>query len=106
MTATANAITAGSLYTYPNGELGNGATTDSRDSLAWPYSLATILDEMTERPVIFRASKFLELEPLSEEEAFDFRAPIGHRITHLTLHSEPATLPLSYAHKGVQECFD
>jgi saccharopine dehydrogenase-like NADP-dependent oxidoreductase len=83
----------------------NGATTDSRDSLAWPYSLATILDEMTERPVIFREGEFLELEPLSEEEAFDFRPPIGHRITHLTLHSEPATLPLSYAGKGVQECF-
>jgi saccharopine dehydrogenase-like NADP-dependent oxidoreductase len=83
----------------------NGATTDSRDSLAWPYSLATILDEMTERPVVFREGKFIEMEPLSEEETFDFRAPIGNRVTHLTLHSEAATLPLSYAHKGVQECF-
>jgi saccharopine dehydrogenase-like NADP-dependent oxidoreductase len=83
----------------------NGATTDSRDSLAWPYSLATILDEMTEQPVVFRSGEFIEKEPLSEEEAFDFRAPIGQRITHLTLHSEAATLPLSYAHKGVQECF-
>lgn len=83
----------------------NGATTDSRDSLAWPYSLATILDEMTERPVVFRNGEFIEKEPLSEEEVFDFRAPIGHRITHLTLHSEAATLPLSYADKGVQDCF-
>jgi saccharopine dehydrogenase (NAD+, L-lysine-forming) len=83
----------------------NGATTDSRDSLAWPYSLATILDEMTERPVVFRDGQFIELEPLSEEETFDFRAPIGNRVTHLTLHSEAATLPLSYAHKGVQACF-
>ncbi|MCK6624726.1 MAG: saccharopine dehydrogenase NADP-binding domain-containing protein [Anaerolineae bacterium] len=83
----------------------NGATTDSRDSLAWPYSLATILDEMTEKPVVFRDGQFVEMEPLSEEEAFDFRAPIGHRLAHLTLHSEAATLPLSYAHKGVQECF-
>lgn len=83
----------------------NGATTDSRDSLAWPYSLATILDEMTEKPMVFRDGQFIELEPLSEEEAFDFRAPIGHRLAHLTLHSEAATLPLSYAHKGVQECF-
>jgi lysine 6-dehydrogenase len=83
----------------------NGATTDSRDSLAWPYSLATILDEMTEKPLVFRDGKFIELDPLSEEETFDFRAPIGNRISHLTLHSEAATLPLSYAHKGVQECF-
>lgn len=83
----------------------NGATTDSKDSLAWPYSLATILDEMTERPVIFRDGQFVDLEPLTEEEQFDFRPPIGHQITHLSLHSEVATLPLSYAHKGIQECF-
>lgn len=83
----------------------NGATTDSRDSLAWPYSLATILDEMTEKPMVFRDGQFVEMEPLSEEESFEFRPPIGSRVTHLTLHSEAATLPLSYAHKGVQECF-
>lgn len=99
------ALVADRFDTIHSIKIYNGATTDSRDSLAWPYSLATILDEMTERPVVFRDGQFVELEPLSEEEAFDFRAPIGHRITHLTLHSEAATLPLSYAHKGVQECF-
>lgn len=83
----------------------NGATTDSRDSLAWPYSLFTILDEMTERPMVFRAGQFVDLEPLTEEEWFDFRAPIGQQITHLSLHSEVATLPLSYAGKGIQDCF-
>lgn len=83
----------------------NGATTDSRDSLAWPYSLETILDEMTERPMVFRDDKFVDLDPLSEEEPFDFRPPIGNQIVHLSLHSEVATLPLSYAHKGIQECF-
>jgi saccharopine dehydrogenase (NAD+, L-lysine-forming) len=83
----------------------NGATTDSRNSLAWPYSLFTILDEMTERPVVFREGQFLDLDPLTEEEWFDFRAPIGQQITHLSLHSEVATLPGSYADKGIQECF-
>jgi saccharopine dehydrogenase-like NADP-dependent oxidoreductase len=83
----------------------NGATTDSRDSLAWPYSLETILDEMTERPMVFRDGKFVDLDPLSEEERFDFRPPIGNQIAHLSLHSEVATLPLSYAHKGIQECW-
>jgi saccharopine dehydrogenase-like NADP-dependent oxidoreductase len=99
------ALAADRFDTIRSIKIYNGATTDSRDSLAWPYSLATILDEMTERPVVFRNGEFIEMEPLSEEEAFDFRAPIGHRITHLTLHSEAATLPLSYADKGVQECF-
>ena len=83
----------------------NGATTDSRDSLAWPYSLETILDEMTERPMVFRNGQYVELEPLSEEEPFEFRPPIGSRITHHTLHSEAATLPQSYAHKKIQACF-
>lgn len=83
----------------------NGATTDSKDSLAWPYSLETILDEMTERPAVFRAGQFVDLEPLEEEELFDFRPPIGNQIAHLSLHSEVATLPLSFASKGIQECF-
>ncbi|MEW5958958.1 MAG: saccharopine dehydrogenase NADP-binding domain-containing protein [Chloroflexota bacterium] len=83
----------------------NGATTDSQDSLAWPYSLVTILDEMTERPMVFRDGQFMDLDPLTEEEWFDFRPPIGQRLAHLSLHSEVATLPLSYADKGIQECF-
>jgi saccharopine dehydrogenase-like NADP-dependent oxidoreductase len=99
------ALVADRFDTIDSIKIYNGATTDSRDSLAWPYSLATILDEMTEKPVVFREGQFIELEPLSEEEVFDFRPPIGHRLTHLTLHSEAATLPVSYAHKGVRECF-
>jgi saccharopine dehydrogenase (NAD+, L-lysine-forming) len=99
------ALVAGRFETIRSIKIYNGATTDSRDSLAWPYSLATILDEMTEKPLVYRHGQFIELDPLSEEETFDFRAPIGNRVTHLTLHSEAATLPLSYAHKGVQECF-
>jgi saccharopine dehydrogenase (NAD+, L-lysine-forming) len=83
----------------------NGATSDSRDSLAWPYSLATILDEMTLRPMVWRNGQYIDLEPLAEEEVFDFRPPIGNRIAHHTLHSEAATLPHSFADKSVQEVF-
>ncbi len=99
------ALVAGRFDTIQAIKIYNGATSDSRDSLAWPYSLATILDEMTERPFVFRDGQFIDLEPLAEEELFSFRPPIGNRITHHTLHSEAATLPLSFADKGVQECF-
>lgn len=99
------ALVAGRFDTIHSIKIYNGATTDSRNSLAWPYSLATILDEMTEPPVVFRNGEFTELEPLSEEEVFNFRPPIGNRVTHLSLHSEVATLPLSYAQQGLQECF-
>ncbi len=99
------ALVAGRFDTIRSIKIYNGATTDSNDSLAWPYSLATILDEMTERPMVFRDGQFMDLDPLSEEEWFDFRPPIGHQIAHLSLHSEVATLPLSYADQGIQECF-
>ncbi|MCG3210968.1 MAG: Lysine 6-dehydrogenase [Anaerolineae bacterium] len=99
------ALVAERFKTIRSIKIYNGATSDSRDSLAWPYSLATILDEMTLRPMVWRNGEYIDLEPLSEEEPFDFRPPIGTRIAHHTLHSEAATLPHSFAGKSVQEVF-
>lgn len=82
----------------------NGATVDPSDSLKWPYSLWTIFDEITERAMVFRDGQFLDLDPLSEEEMFFFREPIGYAKTHLSLHSEVATIPLSLARKGIEAC--
>jgi saccharopine dehydrogenase (NAD+, L-lysine-forming) len=82
----------------------NGATVDPSDRITWPYSLWTILDEVTQRPVVFRDGEFVELEPLSEEEPFPFVEPIGYATTHLSLHSEVATIPLSLAAKGIERC--
>ena len=82
----------------------NGATTDPSDTLKWPYSIWTIFDEITMPPMVFRDGRFMEVEPLSEEELFPFREPIGYRKAHLSLHSEVATIPLSLAHKGIQAC--
>ncbi|HKZ29233.1 MAG TPA: saccharopine dehydrogenase NADP-binding domain-containing protein [Acidimicrobiia bacterium] len=82
----------------------NGATVDLSDSLKWPYSLWTIFDEITERPMVFRQGAFVDVEPLSEEEMFPFVEPIGYAKTHLSLHSEVATIPLSLAGKGIEEC--
>lgn len=99
------ALAAGHFEMIEAIKIYNAATTDRSDSLAWAYSLQTILDEMTLRPVVFRQGRFVDLEPLSEEEMFDFRPPIGTVKTHLSLHSEVATLPLTYAAKGIQDCF-
>ncbi len=82
----------------------NGSTVDPTDSLRWPYSLWTILDEITERPMVFRDGAFIDVDPLSEEEMFHFREPIGYTNTHLSLHSEVATIPLSLAAKGIRRC--
>ena len=82
----------------------NGATVDPSDSLRWPYSLWTIFDEIVERPMVFRDGEFGDDEPLSGEEMFPFKEPIGNALAHLSLHSEVATIPLSLADKGIRRC--
>src|SRR5213594_627294 len=83
----------------------NGATPDMGDSLAWAYSIQTIFDEVTQPPVVFRDGKFQETAPLGEEELYRFQDPIGVAKVHLSLHSEVATLPLTYGPKGIKDCF-
>ncbi len=83
----------------------NGSTPDQGDSLAWAYSIETIFDEITQPPIVFRDGKFEETVTLGEEELFRFQDPIGVARVHLSLHSEVATLPLSFAAKGIRECF-
>lgn len=82
----------------------NGATVDQGESLSWAYSLDTIIDEISQPSIVFRDGEFLELPPLSEEEFFPFPEPIGYAKTHLSLHSEVATIPLSLKDKGIREC--
>ena len=92
------------LDTIRSVKIYNGATVDPSDTLKWPYSLWTIFDEITERPMVFRDGAFVDVEPLSEEEMFPFREPIGNAKTHLSLHSEVATIPVSLADKGIEAC--
>lgn len=72
--------------------------------LVAPYSIRTILDELTRKPVVFDGGQVREVEPLSGEEMVAFPAPVGPAPAILALHSEVATLPSSFAAKGVQEC--
>ena len=95
---------AGRMDTVRSVVIYNGATVDPSDSLKWPYSLWTIFDEITERAMVFRDGEFIDLDPLSEEEMFSFKEPIGYAKTHLSLHSEVATIPLSLAEKGIEAC--
>jgi saccharopine dehydrogenase-like NADP-dependent oxidoreductase len=83
----------------------NGSTQEETGSLVAPYAIQTILDEISKPAMVFRGGKFMEQPPLSEEEYFLFHEPIGWTKTHLSLHSEVATIPLSLAGKGIRECF-
>ncbi|MBM4409563.1 MAG: hypothetical protein FJ038_13440 [Chloroflexi bacterium] len=83
----------------------NGNTPNPDTPSAWGYSIHTILDEVTKRPVVFRDGAFSELEPLAEPERFTFVDPIGELEVHHSLHSELASLPDAFADRGVREVF-
>jgi saccharopine dehydrogenase (NAD+, L-lysine-forming) len=72
-------------------------------ALAVSYSLKTILEEFSMRPAVFTKGEFAFVEPMSGARPHRFPAPIGLRHPMFTIHSEVATLPLSYRDRGIQE---
>ncbi len=75
-------------------------TDSASDRLVFPFAISTIFDEYSKSPVMFLNGRFEEVEPLSGEEEVEFPPPIGLNHCHYSLHSEIATLPLSF--KGVR----
>lgn len=82
---------------------GGGSGDPDPDPLAFGFSPATVLDELTEPPVVFLRGRFATAEPLSGPERIRF--DLGTQQVHLSLHSEVATLPVAYRRKGLRECF-
>ena len=74
-------------------------------TMKFTYAAPTIIDELTQQPMVFRGGEFIACEPLTEFEDYPFSGSMGHLPMHLSLHSEVATLPVSFADKGVRECF-
>ena len=64
------------------------------------YSIRTIIDELTMRPVIYENGEFKYVDPLTGEEIIEFPEPVGRVKAYYSLHSEIATLP--YNIKGVK----
>jgi saccharopine dehydrogenase-like NADP-dependent oxidoreductase len=61
-----------------------------------PYSVQTLLDELHMRPVVVRGGEPSEVDPLSGEADREFPEPVGRATGIFTLHSELATLPVTY----------
>jgi lysine 6-dehydrogenase len=72
-------------------------------ALAVSYSLQTILEEFSFEPAVFTKGKFTFVKPMSGDNPHRFPNPIGLRKPMYTIHSEVATLPLTFASKGVKE---
>jgi len=75
------------------------------DDVRFTYAVPTIVDELTLAPMVYRDGEFAACEPLSEFEDYWFAPPIGLLPMHLSLHSEIATLPVTFHDRGLQECF-
>src|SRR3989344_3077297 len=67
-----------------------------------PYSLATLIDEFTMKPAIYKNGKMAFGEPASGRIEMDFPRPIGKQSEIYTIHSELATFPSSFRHKGIR----
>jgi len=75
------------------------------DPLAFGFSIATILDELTIPPIHFAKGRFESRERFSGAEPITFPKPIGKLIMRHSIHSEVATLPVNFKSKGIQEVF-
>jgi saccharopine dehydrogenase-like NADP-dependent oxidoreductase len=73
--------------------------------LGFGYSPDTLLDEFALDSAVFRDGRFVMVPPLDPAERIEVRfpAPVGKLALDSTLHSEVATLPLSFAARGVRE---
>src|SRR6185312_15149285 len=74
-----------------------------KPALAVAYSLKTILEEFSFEPAVFTKGDFKFVPAMSGAVPHKFPPPIGLRRPMYTIHSEVATLPLTYAPKGVKE---
>jgi saccharopine dehydrogenase-like NADP-dependent oxidoreductase len=76
-----------------------------RPALEFGYSADTLLDEFTMPSAVFRGGKFKLVPALDPAEHIDvkFPAPVGTLGVDTTLHSEVATLPLSFKTRGIRE---
>ncbi len=73
------------------------------DALSFGFSIATILDELTIAPMAFTKGRFAQQDNFSGAEEMTFPKPIGKLVMRHSIHSEVATLPMSFKAKGIRE---
>jgi lysine 6-dehydrogenase len=66
------------------------------NELLFPFAVSTVFDEYSKTPVMYLNGEFRDMPPLSGEEEVTFPQPVGINRCHYSIHSEIATLPISY----------
>lgn len=85
---------------------GTAELNPSPDPLAYTFSIATILDELTLAPMALVRGRLKAQPLLSGEEEVRFPPPLGKLKLWHSLHSEVGTLPQNFRRRGVREvCF-
>jgi len=74
------------------------------EGLSSSYSIQTILEEASKPAAVLAGGEITFVEPMSGAREVVFPEPVGIQWPARTIHSEVATLPTSYASKGIQEC--
>jgi saccharopine dehydrogenase-like NADP-dependent oxidoreductase len=67
------------------------------------YAIQTVLDEATLPAPTFTDGRFGSSPAMSDPETIAFPDPVGIQRPSRTIHSEVATLPLSFKKKGIRE---
>jgi saccharopine dehydrogenase-like NADP-dependent oxidoreductase len=70
--------------------------------LTIPYALGTLLDEFIMNPFVFEDGEWKEVSPFYGAEVIDFPPPVGPQTVYCTLHSEEATIPVTFKSKGLK----
>lgn len=76
--------------------------TENYSKLYFTWSPSTFFDELVMPAVHYSDGKFIESAPMSRNEEYDFGENIGKVGIYRTLHSEVATMPDSFADKGIK----
>jgi lysine 6-dehydrogenase len=70
--------------------------------LTIPYAPQTLMSEFADPAYIFEDGQLKEVPPFSSGEEIDFPPPVGRMTVYPTLHSEEATVPVSFKAKGIR----
>jgi len=93
------------LDTIESIKIFDGIKPPSPDNLNFAYAVPTIVDELTVDSMVFEDGEFRSKPPLTGFEDYWFESPLGLLPMHYSLHSEVATLPISFKEKGITDCF-
>ena len=70
-----------------------------------PYMLDTLFDEYTKDAMVFENGVAEGRNPLAMQKNIEFGDPVGTQPAIYTLHSEVATLPMTYKDRGIKNVY-